>query len=122
MAEDMRPSAPSARQTPLDTEAGRQRKTEPTKATAHTPGNKQRAGKHQPEGQSEAEPRSAHYKKLDCKLAHGLAKKRETKKETPHTKAPARERGIAWGACDKAASFGIANSFIVAPGPKKRNL
>lgn len=41
---------------------------------------------------------------------------------SPHTKAPARERGIAWGACDKAASFGIANSFIVAPESQKRNL
>lgn len=44
------------------------------------------------------------------------------KRDSPHTKAPARERGIAWGACDKAASFGIANSFIVAPESQKRNL
>ena len=49
-------------------------------------------------------------------------KNENKKRNSPRTKAPARERGIAWGACDKAASFGIANSFIVAPGPKKRNL
>ncbi len=79
-------------------------------------------GSTNPRARVKQNPAQRNTGKQDCKPAHGLAKKRETKKETPHTKAPARERGIAWGACDKAASFGIANSFIVAPGAKKRNL
>lgn len=55
-----------------------------------------------------------------AKHAHAwLNKNKSKKRNSPRTKAPARERGIAWGACDKAASFGIANSFIVAPRPQK---
>ena len=53
---------------------------------------------------------------------HGSIEAKTRKRDSPHTKAPARERGIAWGACDKAASFGIANIFIVAPESQKRNL
>lgn len=68
-----------------------------------------------------ARPCKAQRKSRRNMRTHGSIEAKQGK-DSPHTKAPARERGIAWGACDKAASFGIANSFIVAPEPQKRNL
>ena len=81
---------------------------------------KHRAKRHQIQGQDYSRI-LLNVAQIQAKHAHAWLYTKQGE-NSPHAKAPARERGIAWGACDKAASFGIANSFIVAPESQKRNL